>query len=100
MILNGDIIMAIPPEIIINNGQVVLNMDMVKVNKVPFLVSISRILRFGTTTELWDLKIDTLVPILVRIVGIYQSRGFEVMAIAADGAFEQMMNKEKSIIWG
>ena len=94
VILNSITIMPIPPEIIANHGQVVLGMDVVKVNKVPFLVYISRILRFGTATELRDLKMDTLVPVMIRIVGIYRSRGFEVIAVAADGGFEPMKHNE------
>lgn len=89
--------MAIPPEIITNHGLVALMMAVVKVNKVPFLVSISRVLKFGTANEMWDMKIDTLVLIVVRIVGIYQYRRLRVMqVITADGAFK----KNSSITWG
>ena len=52
VILNSITIMAIPPDIITNHGQVVLGMDVVKINKLPFLVSISRVLRFRTASEL------------------------------------------------
>ena len=42
-----------------------------------------------------DLKIENIVPIVVRIVGIYKSRGFRVIVIATDGAFEPMKNNEE-----
>ena len=71
--LNAEIIMPIPREIILNHGNVVIGMDVVKANKVSFLVTVSRVVRFTTPTKLWDLKIDTIVPIVIRIIGIYQS---------------------------
>ena len=62
--------------------------------KVLFLVSISRVVRFRTVTEMWDLEITLIVIIVVRIVGIYRERGFKVITIAAYGAFEPMKQNE------
>ena len=97
VVLDREIIMSIPPEILQNNGDIVLVMDAVKVNKVPFLTSLSRVVRFGTITEMWNLKITSIVTIVIRIVGIYRARGFKVIAIAADGAFEPMKQNDDSV---
>ena len=70
----------------------ILGIDVVKVNKVRFLISYSREFKFATSTELENAKIPTIVQILDIIKVIYFARGFAVMAIAADNTFESMRN--------
>ena len=65
---------------------------MVKVNKVRFLISYSRDIKFATSTELENARIPTIVKILGIIKVIYFAQGFVVMAIAANNAFEPMRN--------
>ena len=91
-VLDREVIMWIPPEVLQNNRDIMIGMDVVKIKTVPFLTSISRVARFGTVTKLWDLKITSIVAIVTIIVGIYRARGFKVIAIAVDGAFEPMRN--------
>ena len=46
---------------------------------------------------MWDLKITSIIPIITNITAIYRSRGFRVIAIAADGAFEPMRQNQDVI---
>ena len=78
VVLDREIILPIPPMILQNNKDIMIGMDVVKINTVPFLTSISRVAKFGTVTELWDLKITSIVAIVLKIVGIYYARGFKV----------------------
>ena len=65
-------------------------MDVVKVNGISFLSTISRIIKLGSCTKLLNVKIETIVMALLVIIDNYPSRGFAITAIAADYAFEAM----------
>ena len=55
VIVDNVTIIPIPPYILDNHGPVTIRMDVMKVNKTSFLVSIDRIIRFGTGSELVDM---------------------------------------------
>ena len=69
-------------------------MDVVKINGIPFLGTISRIIKLGSATELPNTKIDTIVSALVVVIDQYKSRGFVVAAVASDYAFEPMRHND------
>ena len=92
--LNEECISPIPPQILINHPVVILGMDIVKVNGIPFLTTISRVIKLGTATELPDTKAPTIVKALLVIVNMYLARGFRILAIAADYAFEAIRHDE------
>ena len=94
VILNENTITPLPQQILINHPTVILGMDVVKVNDVPFSATISRTIKLGSATELQDTKIKTIVTALLVIIRIYTQRGFKVIAIAADYAFEAMRQNE------
>ena len=88
--LQSSTILPLPPSILKNHNPVVLGMDVMKINGVPFLTVISRIIRFGNVTELKDTKTPTIVAALVVIINMYRARGFTVLSIAADNAFRPL----------
>ena len=100
MVLNEATITPIPPHIINNNPSIVLGINAVKVNGIPFLVTISRVIKLGSATELVDTKIPTIVSALLVIMDQYKVRGFNVLAIAADYAFEPIRQNEALIDTG
>ena len=63
-------------------------------NGIPFLVTISRVIKLGLATKLINTKIPTIVPALLVIMDQYKARGFNILAIAADYAFEPMRQNE------
>ena len=63
-------------------------MDVVKINIIPFLSNVSRVLNLGTYTELLDTKVPSIIAALIVVVDTYTSRGLNIMAVAADYAFE------------
>lgn len=59
-----------------------------RVNKLPFLVSISRKIKFGTSEFLADQKKTTLCKAIMNVVNLYKGRGFTINTVLADGQFE------------
>jgi hypothetical protein len=56
--------------------KVVVCVDVMKVNKMPFLVTISRAIKFGTVEWLKNEKADTILKQITDIRNIYIKRGF------------------------
>ena len=79
---------GVPPEIIKAHHSIVLTMDLMFINKVAFLVTISRNLKFGTVEALPNRQIPTITQCLRPAITLYRHRGFEVSAILADNEFE------------
>ena len=87
-------IAPIPPEIIDNHGTIVLGMDVVKINKIAFLVTISRVIKLVTACEMASTAMRPIVEEVIAVVRMYNARGFKVSAIAGDNAFTAMRNYE------
>jgi len=62
------------------------------VNGVPFLTTISRVIRFGSATEMSGTTMDNVVNALKVINTKYRSRGFKIIAAAADNGFSALEN--------
>ena len=67
---------------------VTLNIDIMFVNKVPFLITISSNLKFGTVEALLNCQVSTIVEKLKNVTKLYGHRGFHVETIMADQEFE------------
>ena len=65
-----------------------LSTDIMFVNKIPFLATLSRGIRFGTVSALPNRQTSTIVNRLKQVVRIYRHRGFKIRAIFADSEFE------------
>jgi hypothetical protein len=75
------------PAMIMNTYQkVTLSCDIMKVNKIPFFVSI----KFGTVELLTNQKMDTIVTAIKHIQSLYRKRGFKIEFMLLDGEFEPM----------
>jgi hypothetical protein len=81
---------GIPREIMERYREITLAADIMFVNRIPFLVSISRNLKFGTSEVLKNRKNATIIQAFKNIKGIYQKRGFKIVTCHADGEFEPM----------
>ena len=67
---------------------VTLAIDAVFVNKVPFLITISQNLMFGTVEALSNHQVSTIVEKLKNATKLYGHRGFCMETIMADQEFE------------
>ena len=64
-----------------------LEIDIVKLNEARFLYTYFRIVKYCTAREIQDVDTQTLIVILKTIKAIYQIKGFNIKAIAADNFF-------------
>ena len=83
-------ISPVPSENMKAHKQVTLVIVTMFVNKIPFLVTTSRNIHFGTVEALLDRKINTVMAKLRLIINIHRHRGFNVNIILADGEFEKL----------
>jgi Reverse transcriptase (RNA-dependent DNA polymerase)/Zinc knuckle len=83
-------ITGVPAEILKAHGDVTLSIDLMFVNKIPFLITISKGIKFGSATHLQDKKKDTIKNALYRICDAYKGRGFKVILVKADHEFESL----------
>jgi hypothetical protein len=80
----------IPATIVAQYRKVVLRVDVTKFNKMPFLVTISRAIKFGTVAWLKNAKADTILKQITDVRNIYIKRGFLMEIVEVDGQFEPL----------
>ena len=80
----------VPYDIIKVHKDVTLCFDIMFVNKIAFLVTVSRSIRFGTTERLTTRRADVVGKALVSVIAVYKQRGFRVRECHGDGEFEPL----------
>ena len=78
----------ISPDLLLQYKDVTVAVDIMFVNKVPYLMSTSRYIRFVTAEMIKNVKRETLMTALKQIVNVYKNGGFSVTVILADNQFE------------
>eukprot|EP00804_Cyclotella_cryptica_P010564 CCRYP_019864-RA/>CCRYP_019864-RA protein AED:0.30 eAED:-0.33 QI:0/0/0/0.5/1/1/2/0/271 len=81
---------TIPLHVMAQYRHVTLSADVVKVNGIPFLMTISRHIKFGSAGKLDNMSAPTIISHFKVVIGVYASRGFRVTVILADNQFEPM----------
>ena len=69
------------------HSDVSLEIDMY-INKIPFVMTTSWALHFGTAELIKNEKISTIMIALTQVIEAYKARGFHIRHILADGQFE------------
>ena len=69
---------------------VTLAVDIMKVNNIPFLMKISKHIKFGTADKLDSMENKIIVKHFKLVFGLYTNRGFRVKVVMADNQFESM----------
>ena len=64
-------LVPIPATIMDHYKKVILCIDVMKVNKMPFLVTISHAIKFGTVTWLKNAKISTILAMIIEVWKVY-----------------------------
>ena len=70
---------------------VALGGDIMFVNKIPFFMTISRNIRFGTSQSLTSRSSKVILRAIQSIKKIYSQRGFWVTIMMMDGQFENLL---------
>ena len=81
---------TIPVQIMQQYMNVTLSADIMKVTGIPFLVTMSRHVKFGSAGKLDNMENATILKHFKVVFGVYASRGFKVTIIMADNQFESM----------
>jgi len=82
----------VPEDILQRYRDVVVAIDIMAINEIPFMVSISRHIHFGTAELIRNKTKKTLLTSMEQIVRAYHARGFRVTTVLADGGFECIRN--------
>ena len=95
--LNTEIITPLPPEIINNHSEIVIGVYIMFANTIPFLTTISRVVRFGFATEMTGANMENVVTVLQIVNAVYKPRGFIIVVVAADNGFSALRHHVKFI---
>jgi hypothetical protein len=58
------------------------------INKIPFFMTVSRHIKFGTAEMLQNQQSKTMLAAIKQVKGIYMKRGFRLNVLLMDGQFE------------
>ena len=80
----------IPAGIVEQYHDVIIAVDVLYVNKLPFIATISRYIRFGIMEFLRNQKSTTLIEHIKQVNRLYRQRGFHPIYALMDGQFEPL----------
>jgi hypothetical protein len=80
----------IPTTIMSHYRELVLGRDIMFVNKIPFFMTISRHVKFGTDEMQKNQQNKTILAAIKQVKIIYLKRGFQVTHMLMDGQFESL----------
>ena len=80
----------IPSGIVEQYRDVILAVDVLSVNRLPFIATISRYIHFGTVEFLRNQKSTTLTEHIKQVNRLYQQGGFHPIYALMDGQFEPL----------
>jgi hypothetical protein len=91
----------IPNELITAHQDVVLCMDGMKINGVPFLTTISRNIMYRTTEWIPNQTPQAYRSVLDNVFRIYNLADFKITTILCDNEFQPLMNELAEIynVW-
>ena len=85
--------MPLPTTILDYYKDVELSIDVMHVNKIPFLVSISEHVHYGTVSALDSMKIPIMEDEIKKIIQLYAVRGFHIKYIYVDIQFKAIKDR-------
>jgi len=89
---------AIPQALITANAEVMLVADVMFVNGIPFLITLSRRINLITIEHAPTRTATTLATLLQRVVQLYYRAGFRPQTIMMDMEFDKVKDKLPSLI--
>ena len=78
----------VPTSIMKVHRSVTLAIDVMFINKVAFLITISRNLKFGMVEAISNRQVTTIIAKLRSVCQVYHHRGFQVSVLLSDPEFE------------
>ena len=81
---------SLPMEMVLKYRDITLCIDIMFVNKIPFLMTISRSIKFGTSEMIHRRDATQILRAINNVKAIYRKRGFRVIRVHADNEFESL----------
>jgi len=60
------------------HGNITLATDIMYINKIPFIITLSRAIQFGTIEMIKDKRKSTIIKSLQQIINTYHAKGFKL----------------------
>ena len=83
---------TVPPELMELHSSITICVDIFFVQRIPFLTTISRKLKFWTVALLPNRKKESIFKELFKVINLYQSTGFTIPDIHCDNEFYCLEN--------
>jgi hypothetical protein len=80
----------VPEDIMFVHKRITLAADIMYVNKIPFMLTVSRVVQFTTIEKLNNKQDSTLVLAITKVCRLYERRGFEIHICMMDNEFESI----------
>jgi hypothetical protein len=77
----------LPPEVHERNRSITLGVDIMFVNKLPFFITVSKEMKFGTVNHIDNRRQETILECIKRVCNLYKLGGFHVDQIDSDKKF-------------
>ena len=87
---------AIPNQIKEKMKTIELTVDVIFVNKIPFVISLGKNNKFITIKNVVDRKADTLLKALCNIKSVYKNKNIFITTLYMDNEFEVLRNALQS----
>jgi len=68
----------LPDGMLEEHGNLTLAVDIMYIKKIPFVVTLSRAIRFGTIEMIKDERKSTIIKSLEQVINAYHGRGFKI----------------------
>jgi hypothetical protein len=85
--------LPVPTTILDYYSDITLSVDVMHVNQVPFLISLSDHVHYGTIRALDSMKIPNMEDEIKRIIRLYAVRGFHIKYILVDIQFKAIKDR-------
>jgi len=79
-----------PREILEKHGDVTQAIDVMFINRIPFIITMLHNIHFGTAKLLKDMKNTMLITSIEQVMQAYIAWGFKIKAILGDGQFQHI----------
>ena len=79
---------GVPPDILDRHRDLVVSIDIFFINKIPFLLTTSCNLHFGTVKAIPNRQVTTVLKAIKQMLATYHTCGFRVRTILADPEFQ------------
>ena len=87
-----DELVPIPQSVMNHYRDITLSVDIMHFNRIPFLVTISKHMHYGTANTLMKMMGEVLFDVISQLAKFYRRRGFNIAILLVDKQFKSLNN--------